>query len=97
MGSRQFFFLKLSGYFKVSYWKGFGNSVQSQGGFKKWPISDVDPLSECTYTATWEKRRNKEENGASQGREEGPVTQGGRGQIDAVTDYFRQYSQNCIT
>ena len=28
----------------MSYLKGLGNSVQSQGGFKKWPISDVDPL-----------------------------------------------------
>ena len=28
----------------MSYLKGLSNSVQSQGGFKKWPISDVDPL-----------------------------------------------------
>ena len=28
----------------MSYLKGLGNSVQSQVGFKKWPISDVDPL-----------------------------------------------------
>ena len=29
----------------MSYLKGLGNSVQSQGGFKKWPISGVDPLA----------------------------------------------------
>ena len=28
----------------MSYLKGLGNSVQPQGGFKKWPVSDVDPL-----------------------------------------------------
>ena len=28
----------------MSYLKGLSNSVRSQGGFKKWPISDVDPL-----------------------------------------------------
>ena len=31
----------------MSYLKGLGNSVQSQGGFKKWPISGVDPLVEA--------------------------------------------------
>ena len=30
----------------MSYLKGLGNSVQSQGGFKKWPISGVDPLAQ---------------------------------------------------
>ena len=38
------FFLKLSGYFQVSYPKGLGNSVWSQGGFKKWPIFVAGPL-----------------------------------------------------
>ena len=33
----------------MSYLKGLGNSVQSQGGFKKWPISDVDPLLESIF------------------------------------------------
>ena len=33
----------------MSYLKGLSNSVQSQGGFKKWPISDVDPLTAYQY------------------------------------------------
>ena len=35
----------------MSYLKGLGNSVQSQGGFKKWPISDVDPLLKKTLSS----------------------------------------------
>ena len=37
----------------MSYLKGLVNSVQSQGGFKKWPISDVDPLITCRHPGSW--------------------------------------------
>ena len=36
----------------MSYLKGLSNSVRSQGGFKKWPISDVDPLTTGHHTST---------------------------------------------